>query len=76
MILNEYEYTKLYKKHKEKAILNSEEYVVRFTIKEDTGFWVRNEVSYRAPDKSSHQAVQDRWKIDYPFGDFISVTYQ
>lgn len=64
-------------KFKNKTKLFSEEYIVKFWIK-DGDTWIKKEKEYYAEEKDQHKKVVNRWKQDYKGqnAELICVVYQ
>lgn len=54
-----------------------DEYLVRFSIKQEGGFWTTIEESYYTIGKNRHRDIERQWKLDYreKEADLISIIY-
>jgi len=71
------QYRKLMKKRNSMEwLMFTEQYIVRFWQQRDDGFSEKSEVSYFTAGKGRHDAVEKRFKKDYPSATIICVEYQ
>lgn len=74
-VYNESEWNKIWKKDKRRAMLFSEQYAVKYWIKEGE-FTTQKEALYYGTTKNKHNEVEKRFKKDFPTAKIISVCYE
>lgn len=57
-------------------VMYSESYVVRFRIQREDKFWEVIERRYFTASKGKHKDVKKHWKVLFPKGELISITYE
>lgn len=70
------EFPAIHNKNKKVAVVKyGEQYEVKFNIQKEDGYWKKETATYCTANRDSHDKVEARWRLDFPNGELISVTY-